>query len=57
MPSTTCHSYGSPYIRGARLNLIWAYIDPGLAAVHYLDSVNKKELHNETYEFGNTTES
>jgi hypothetical protein len=60
MPSTVCHDYRSPYIRGAKLHLIWAYIDPGASTIKYLTylaHVNKNELHDQTYEFGNTTKS
>jgi hypothetical protein len=57
MPSTVCHSYGSPYIKGARLNLVWAYIDPRLSSINYLAGVDKSEIHNQTYEIGNTTEN
>ncbi len=57
MSATTCRSYGSPYIRGAKLWLLWVYIDPRASGFTYLDGINKSEIHNETYEFGNTSET
>lgn len=48
-------SYKSPYIKGDKLGLLWAYIDPNVSGFKYLtDGINKSEIHYETYEFGNT---
>jgi hypothetical protein len=58
MSAATCRSYKTPYIKGAKLGLLWAYIDPKVSGFKYLnEGINKSEIHTETYEFGNTSEN
>lgn len=53
VPVAAAKVYRSSYIKGAKLILGWAYLDPGVSALNLKH--NNQNMHYETYEFGDTS--
>ena len=53
MPTHLCGIYKSPYIRGAKLQLGWIYIDPSGTQIGFKGK--HSDIHEITREFGDTS--
>jgi hypothetical protein len=56
MPTHLCAISKKPYIRGAKIRLIWAYIDPTERSLD-MEKFNASSIHEQTYQFGDVNNS
>ncbi len=56
MPTHLCAIYKRPYISGAKIRLIWAYIDPTTRS-YKMEKFNASDIHEQAYQFGDFPKS